>query len=292
MTPAFVVQITTPKKYILNGLWFGPAKPEKVIVFIHGLAGSAFSMQRMVRALQNSQTAVLTFNTRGFEQISGVKRRIAGKTTWIQAGSGHEIFAESADDVQGAVDLAKRSGAKEIYLAGHSTGAQKACYWAYKSKREKKVKGMFLLGPLSDYASALEQDTHRTLKQAVAHAKKLVGSGRPHELMPKKFSPWLACDAQRFLGLYTPDSIEEIFSYAQPRKTPRILKAIGFPALVFFAGKDEYSKRPAREIAAWFEKHLKGRHKVVVVPNVGHGFKGGEKRVAREVKNFMKEQYN
>ena len=45
MIPAYVVQITTPKNYILNGLWFGPKRPEKVVIFMHGLTGSAFSMR-------------------------------------------------------------------------------------------------------------------------------------------------------------------------------------------------------------------------------------------------------
>ncbi|HTR18801.1 MAG TPA: alpha/beta fold hydrolase [Candidatus Paceibacterota bacterium] len=289
MTPAYVVQITTPKHYILNGLWFGPKKPKRAIIFIHGLTASAFSMSRLIKELVGPETAVITFNNRGFEQVGEVKRKRRGETQWIRSGAGHEVFTESADDVQGAINLVKRAKVKEIYLAGHSTGAQKAYYWAYKNRREKGVKGIFLLGPLSDYACAVEEDRNGRLKRSVAYARKLVRSGKPHGLMPKELGPWFVCDAQRFLSLYTPNSVEEIFTYIQPNKISRIVRSVTTPTAVFLAGAEEHTKRPAREIAAWFQKHLKPEDEVVIIPRVGHSFRGGEKKIAKVVRGFMKE---
>src|SRR5580693_8208026 len=158
MTPAHVVRITTPKKYVLNGLWYGPRRPQKLIIFIHGLTGSTFSMQGLTKTIADTKTAVLIFNNRGFEQVAEVKRKKGAKTEYLRAGAAHEIFTDSADDIQGAIDLAKRMRIKNIYLAGHSTGCQKAYYWASKNKKKKTVKGIFLLGPLSDYAIAVEDD--------------------------------------------------------------------------------------------------------------------------------------
>src|SRR3989344_2497057 len=148
MQPCHVVEIVTPKRYILNGLWFGPRKAKNLIIFIHGLTASAFSMKRMVAALLGKDTAVMTFNNRGFEKITEIKRRRGRKTEWVRAGATHEIFTECADDIQGAVNVARRAGAKRIYLAGHSTGCQKAVYWASKSGG-RGVKGIILFGPLS-----------------------------------------------------------------------------------------------------------------------------------------------
>ncbi|OGG80631.1 hypothetical protein A3A39_04030 [Candidatus Kaiserbacteria bacterium RIFCSPLOWO2_01_FULL_54_13] len=283
---AYVVEITTPKKYVLNGLWFGPRKAKNLIVFIHGLTASAFSMKRMVATLVGSDTAVMTFNNRGFEKITEIKRRKGRKTEWVLAGATHEVFTECADDIQGAVNFARRAGAKSIYLAGHSTGCQKAFYWAGRYGA-RGVRGIILFGPLSDYASALKEFPKNKLKRAVAHARLLVRKGKPHEFMPKELGPWFVCDAQRFLSLYTPDSVEEIFTYAQAKKTPRLLKKVRISTLVLLAGADEHGDRPAKEIAAWFEKNTrKGR--VVIIPRVKHSFRGGEKVVAREIRRFIK----
>src|SRR4029077_16607634 len=104
-------------------------------------------------------------------------------------------------------------------------GCQKAVYWAAKNRGGKSVKGIVLFGPLSDYAIALEQDRGGKLARSVTYARKLVHSGRSHELIPAKLGPWFVCDAQRFLSLYTPNSAEELFTYAQPKKIPRALRS-------------------------------------------------------------------
>jgi pimeloyl-ACP methyl ester carboxylesterase len=288
MRPCYRVEIITPKKVLLNGLWFGPKKPANVILFIHGLTGSAFSMHGMVDALVGTQDSVVVFNNRGFEQISEVTKAAGKKHTYLPAGAGHEVFTECVDDIQGAINLAKKRGVRNIYLAGHSTGCQKALYWASK-RNDKRVKGIILLGPLSDYAGAVAEDKKGILPQSVAYAQALVRAGKSHELMSKELGPWFVCDAQRFLSLYTPDSSEEIFSYAQPKKDPKILKSVRVPTLVLLAGEDEHADRPAEELKNWFDMNLKTKHQITVVPKVTHSFRGGEKQVKLAIKAFMKE---
>ena len=285
MRPCHVVEITTPKKFILNGLWFGPKKPKRAIIFIHGLTGSAFSMQRVVGALVDAKTAVITFNNRGFEQIASIKRMRGKKTEYVTAGAAHERFTDCSDDIQGAVNTVRKARVKNIFLAGHSTGCQKAYYWASKSKGGRSVKGIILLGPLSDYAIALAEDTKGRLKTSIAHARKLVRSDKPHELMPKALGPWFVCDAQRFLSLYTPESVEDTFPYGQ-KKNPRLVKSVSVPTLVLLAGADEHGDRPAKEIGRWFEGHLQNG-RVIIIHRVQHSFWGGEGTVAREIKRFI-----
>lgn len=278
-----VIEIVTPKGFVLTGLWFGPKKAKRAIIFVHGLTGSAFSMRSTVDALAGKDTAVVTFNNRGFGQINSIKRKRGGKSEYVSAGTAHEVFTDSIDDLQGAINFAKKASVKNIYLAGHSTGAQKSIYWASK-KREKRVKGIILLGPLSDYA-----DTKGSKKIAagVRAARALVKKGKADELMPQRFTEWFVCDAQRYLSLYTPDSKEEIFSYTQPSKRPKTLQSVRIPVLVLFAGDDEYSKISPAKLAQWFDKNLPVPHKVSIVPKVGHSFRGGEKRVAKEIRSFI-----
>lgn len=283
MRQCYAVEIQTPKGVLLNGLWFGPKKAKRVVIFIHGLTASAFSMSRLREALVDTNTAVMTFNNRGFEQIASVKRKKGATVEWINVGAGREVFTESADDVQGAVNFAKRTGVTDVYLAGHSSGAQKAVYWASRTKTTGPVRGIVLLGPLSDYAG-----TERKFRTAVAYAKKLMRSGKPHELMPDRFGHWFPIEAQRFLSLYTPDSAEELFPYSQVGRVPRVLRSIRTPILALFAGSDEHQDRPAEDIAAWFIEHIY-TGETVVIPGVEHSFRGGEESVARSMRKFMKE---
>jgi alpha-beta hydrolase superfamily lysophospholipase len=284
MTPTHVVQITTPRNCTLNGLWFGPRKAKKVIILVHGLTGSAFSMNPMVNALVSPSTAVLTFNSRGFGQINSIKKG----SKFLLAGTAHEVFTDCVDDIQGAINFAKKNGVRQVMLAGHSTGCQKIVYWASKRK-DRKVKGLILFGPLSDYSGALKAKGKRALERGVAYARKQIAAGRSSELMPKQFVEWFACDAQRYVSLYSPDSSEEIFTYARSIVIPKTLRKVAFPTLVLLAGADEYGDMPPKSIAAWFSDRLKTKNKVVIVSKVGHSFKGGEKAVVKAIRGFMKE---
>lgn len=287
MHPCHAVEITTPKKFILNGLWFGAKKPKRAIIFVHGLMGSLFSARRIMEQLVDSRTAVLVFNNRGFGKMNNVKRKIGGKVKSVSAGSAHEVFTESKDDIQGVINFCRKNGVKSIYIAGHSTGCQKAVYWAAKNTAARSVRGIVLLAPISDYATVLKDDKNAKLKKATAYARKLVRKGRKHELLPQ--SVWPAIDdAQRFLSLYSGEGPEEIFTYWDAKKNPRALKSVKVPLLVLLAEKDEYGDRPAKTIAEWFGKHLRGKHRIAIVPRVPHSFKGGEKAVASAIRDFMK----
>jgi pimeloyl-ACP methyl ester carboxylesterase len=285
MTPAYVVQITTPKKIILNGLWYGPKKPKRVHIFVHGLSGSVFGESE-------KDSAALIFNNRGHDIVSkfyqdapntrkGYKRYIGGAT--------HEVFTDCVDDIEGAVRFAERAGASEIVLIGHSTGCQKSAYWASrKADLHRKVKMIVLLAPVSDWSAFSKELGPKRLKIAEAVSRSLVKRGRGDELLPARLSPSLF-DAQRFLSLIAADSAEEIFSYGQPAKRPKVLQKIRTPILECWAEFDEFADRPAKDITVWFQKSLKNKHKIIIVPKVGHSFHGAEKTVTKVIGSFMKE---
>ncbi len=253
MRPCFVVDIETPKKIALKGLWFGPQKPVRTIIWIHGLTSSAFSGHSTIEKLVSRDTAVLTFSNRGHDNVARV-RRTDGKPG-ITAGAAYERFEDCVDDIQGAIDFARAQGARDIFLAGHSTGCQKAVYWAYKnaSKKNTRVKGLILLAPMSDYAGMLKKYGIAKLRAMTATARAMLKSARGSEIVRSKFWDDEPNSPQRFISLYTPDSIEQsIFSYFDPKRPARYLRKVSQPILVFLADKDEYADRPQSEIAQWF----------------------------------------
>ncbi|MDE2173434.1 MAG: alpha/beta fold hydrolase [Patescibacteria group bacterium] len=289
LKPCFLIDIVTPKKFKLSGLWFGPAKPKRAIIFVHGLSSSAFQTA-LAEALVDKETAVITFSNRGHNKIAKIYR--LDNTTKgyhsVLAGQAHEVFTDCVDDIWGVVNFVQNAGVRDVYLAGHSTGCQKSIYYVSRKGNQKNVKGVILLAPLSDYAAALKFDTGGKLAKATKVAQDFVRKGKKHELLPESVAP-NPIDAQRFLSLYTPDSIEEIFSYVQPKKNPRLFKSIEIPVLVLLAGDDEYGDRPAKDIAAWFEKNTRSKHFVAkVISGAMHGFTGKEKVVVGAVRDWLK----
>lgn len=288
-----VLTVTTPNRILLSGLWFGGEKPQRALVFIHGLSSNVFAHLELLTSLASEETAVIYFNNRGSGKVNGVKKIDKRKKkgySRIMAGEAHEVFTDCVDDLQGVVNLVKSKGVKEVYLVGHSTGSQKSVYFLSQKGKQKLVKGVILLSPMSDYAGALKTDGPEALAKAEKVAREDVEEGREHELLPKEVWPFLH-DAQRFLSLYTPDSKEEIFSYCQPKRTPTALRKIKVPMLVVLAGEDEFRDRPIKKIADWFSKNSKARDsKIVVINKAPHNFKDHEKEVVKLVGNWMEKR--
>lgn len=284
-----LINITTPTRLVLNGLWFGPMKPKQVIIFVHGLASSAFQTS-LAEAFIDKETAAITFSNRGHDKIAKIHQldNTKKKHHSVLAGQAHEVFADCVDDIQGVINFVHKIGVRNVYLAGHSTGCQKSVYYASRGRNQKNIKGVILLAPLSDYAAALKFDTDGKLARATKVARDFVRKGKKHELLPTKVA-LNPIDAQRFLSLYTPDSIEEIFTYAQPKKNPHIFTSVKIPMCILLAGDDEYGDRPAKDIMAWFEKHTHARHFATkIISGATHGFTGKEKFAAKEILSWIK----
>lgn len=289
--PVRVINIVTPKKFVLNGLWFGPESPLEIIIFIHGLGGNVFSSHKLISPLASSKTAVVTFSNRGHDQISSIKKvddRKKKGYSRITAGESMEIFTDCVDDIQGVVNYVLLVSPKAaIYLAGHSTGCQKSAYYLSRPGKQKFIKGVILLAPMSDYAAMLKSDKNGNLKPAVNFAKDLVNKNQPQDLLPQEIWPDMV-SAQRFLSLATPESREEIFSYAVPDKTPDTFRKIKIPELIILAEKDEYRDRPIKKIADWFEKKSKSKKlSVNIIPSSPHNFYKYEPQVLTLIKNFI-----
>lgn len=285
MITCHAVSFETPKKVLLNGLWFCTRDATRVYIWIHGLSSSMWSRHGIIELL-SKDAAVLAFSNRGHDVVTRIQQ---GKRRSL-AGGGVERFTDSVDDIDGAIRLAQTHGAEEIILVGHSTGCQKAVYWAHRRK-SKGVKGIVLLAPLSDWASANAMRAEKSLlRGATQKAHALMKAGKPDAFLPD--GAWHhPITAQRFLSLYTRDSIEQsLFPYFDDSRDAKMLQSVSVPVLALFAGKDEYGDRPARKIEAWFVAHPpKGGLMTAIIPGVDHGFKGAEQNVAQNIGNWVSE---
>ena len=285
-----VVEIITPKKIILNGLWFGPEHPKKAIIFVHGLGGNAFGAHKLITPLVDQKTAVLIFSNRGHDGISKLrkidKRKTKGYSS-VMAGEALEIFTDCVDDIQGAVNLVKSQNVKGIYLVGHSTGCQKSIYFLSQRGKQSQIKSVILLAPMSDYSS-IPQLSASQYRPALKMAQKMLEEKRGLDLLPAAIWPEII-SAQRFISLYTPDSPEEIFTYSQANKKTFTLRKVKIPILAILAGHDEFRDRPATKIAKWCEKYIGKRktNRVVIIKNAPHSFNKYENKILEEIRLWI-----
>jgi len=288
MSTCKIIQIETPKKYILDGLLLGSEKTNTIFIFIHGLGGSLFSQMKLADSLVSKNYSVIVFNNRGFgtiNRIKKIKKKDPKGYENITAGFAHEIFTDCVDDIDGAVNYALKIGAKEIILVGHSTGCQKSIY--YLSKRKKsKVSGAVLLAPMSDFADMFVSTEAKKYKKLINTAKCMVKNNRSAELMPSRLWP-MPTDAQRFLSLFLPESVEEIFSYAS-KKEPKILKSVKKPLLIILAGDDEHKDRPMTEIYSWFKNiSVNKKNEIKIINKAPHNFIGHVFKLKRIIKKWL-----
>lgn len=284
-------KIITPKKFVLNGVIFGPKKPKNIFIYVHGLTGSLFSHISLFEKIVDKDSAVLAFNNRGSGVITPIKRLCSNKKGYkiVSIGMIREVFTDCVDDIEGAVMCAKSFGAKNIFLMGHSTGCQKSVYYLAK-KQTSPVKGAILLAPMSDYADAVAFTDKKVFVSAVSCARKMVKAGQGHEFMPQDIWPRLI-EAQRFLSLNTPDSVEEIFTYAS-HQNPKILQKVKKPLLTILAENDDCRDRPIKEIASWFgENMINKKCQTKIVKKSLHGFSGYEEELSGLIKEWVNKYY-
>ncbi len=281
------IEFVTPKdKLLLNGLWLGSKKPQRVFIYLHGLSGSMFGgRQKLFRNLISKQDAVLMFNNRGSHIVSGFQ---AGKDGYRLFGAGLEVFTDCVLDIDGAIAYAKKYKPKEIILVGHSTGCQKSVYWAYKKKNHGSVKSLILLAPMSDYAGTPKRLGITTYNSLLKEARMLVKKGKGSQLLSNLSTAVGIVSAQRFISLYTPESTEEIFSYANPEKKAKILSKVKLPMHIVFAEKDKWMDRPLSKILEWFEVNVTSQETLFsVIKGADHGFHGKDKEVVSHIKKFL-----
>lgn len=281
------VTFITPKdKLMLNGLWLGPKNPKRVFIYLHGLSGSMFDgRQGILTSLISKTDSVLIFNNRG----SGIVNRFSSKKKdKVLFGAASEVFTECIDDIDGAISYAKKYKPKEIVLVGHSTGCQKSVYWAYKKKNHGLVKSLILLAPMSDYAGTPKRLGISTYKALLKEARMLMKKGKGNQLLSNATTEIGIVSAQRFISLYTPESTEEIFSYANPSRKSKTLSGIKLPMHIVFAEKDEWMDRSLSKILEWFEANVTSKDTLFsVIKGADHGFHGKDKEVISHIKKFL-----
>jgi alpha-beta hydrolase superfamily lysophospholipase len=282
--PVSLVRVPTRDGIWLDGVLAEPRRPRKVaLVWVHGL-GSVFSSgQPLIRALSTRLNAAgiayLKLNNRGHDTVARGGKRLAG--------AAFERFGESVEDIRTAIALARRAGHDRVILAGHSTGANKVLHYMAR-RRDRRVIGGILLGPVSDIAGERKRVGRREQQRRVAVAER-IASRDGDALVPREFGFW---SARRYLSLYRPGETEDVFPYDRPDARWSALRRVRLPIAVVIGSRDEYLDRRPTELIDAFERNATRARSFtgIVIPGAGHGFQKREDIVARAIVRWISGQ--
>lgn len=277
MIPVLLTRIKTRDGVALEGIAVLPKKSSgRALIYLHGLDSRFSSGQILIKELSERcracGIAYFKFNTRGHDAASG-----GNPKSKKMYGGGFEKFEECVFDIRAMVAFARKLGHRQIILAGHSTGANKALYYLCKTK-DRSVKGLLLLGPVNDMAAGRKKFGVVGLTRGVALAEKLLKKSS-EALMPQSYG---VISARRFLSMFLQGGAEDVFPYLNLTASWKELESVRIPVAVIFGTRDEYLNRPAREIIDIFRAHARWTKKFsgIIIEGAGHGFRKREKELA------------
>ena len=265
----------------LDGLMREPTRRRRAaLIWVHGLGSTFSSGQPLIEALSQRLNrlgvAYLKFNNRGHDIVARGARRLQG--------SAFERFTDCLEDIRTTIAFARRAGYRKIILAGHSTGANKILHYAARI-RDRRLRGLILLGPVSDLAAEMKEIGPGELRRRVAVAERLAARD-PDGLVPRAFG---FRSARRYLSLYRPGEAEDLFPYYRSNGRWTALRRMRIPIAVVVGSRDEYLDRPVAALIEAFERNATRTQSftAIVVPGALHGFSGHEKALSREIARWI-----
>jgi alpha-beta hydrolase superfamily lysophospholipase len=286
-----LAEIVTKDKLVHQGIFFNPSKVgKKAILWVHGITGRFYGsvalMDEFARVCESKGFGFASFNTRGHDLIASVQRMDKRKKSGyahVIVGAGYENFTDSAYDLDAAITFLVSRGFSEVIILGHSTGANKACYYA-AVKKDARVKGIVLAGPMSDRSEyTKKQKMYARIKKEMEQKLK---AGKGNELLTgKDFFP---LTPRRWMSLYSPGSAEDVFNYMDTKNVLVKFSRIRKPLLVVLSERDEYADRPIEKIRQVFDTHAKSpSYKSIVIPDTNHKYLGKEKEFVYVVVSWV-----
>lgn len=276
-----LVEIVTKDLMVHQGIFFAPKKrAQKAILWVHGLTGRFYGDPRLMNVFaqfcEKHHLGFASFNNRGHDMVAGLRKVDTDAPEGyrhVTMGAGMETFEDCVFDIDAAVTFLARQGFTQIYLAGHSTGANKVCYYG-ATKQDPRVSGVVLAGPISDRLS--QQRDKLTYQKNILVAKALIAAGKGDVLqLHRHFFP---ITPKRALSLLAPNSAEDVFNYGDTTGALGEFSKITTPVLIILSGNDELVDRPVRMIKQAFDRHSKSKQYMSkIIPDTTHGFTGKEK---------------
>lgn len=302
-----LVSFAATDKVMLPGLLYRPTPAtKKVAVWLHGMGdnGIFYNPERantLAEQLAKNNIALLAFNNRGAHSNKRLKlndETLPEEDRYYQGGTHYELIGKATHDIEGAVDFLEQAGFSELFLLGHSTGANKVCVYHARRRTKSRFAKYVLAGPGDDIGMFFESLGPERFWRALKYAAAAIESD-PFKVMPK-YTGMYPFSAQSAWDILNPDGAYNTFPYYESRlerlgSKPLFeeYRQIDRPTLVVIGAEDEYMQ-PAGDadealkllMAQTSNSQLK-QSDFVSIAGADHSFHGHEQEFARTVSDWL-----
>ncbi|MGZ4808729.1 MAG: alpha/beta hydrolase [Thermoanaerobaculia bacterium] len=281
----------------LSGLLFEPEKrTRRAAIFIHGTGGASVFDSRRTNALARVMTehaiAWFAFNNRGSQIVRRLKRRARATL----GGSALELIRECVADIDGAIRELRRRGYRELYLIGHSTGANKIAVYDSRKPRNP-IRRYVLLGGGDDTGLLYVQLGPARFRKAIETARAKIKAGKGAELVPESLSS-LPMSWRSFYDMANPDGDYNVFPFLEAlgdvrlSRKPRFrhVRGIRKPALMLYGDRDEYCYDDVPACLAVLARAVRDQPniEIAMMEDADHGFSGHEEELGATIAAWVR----
>ncbi|MGC8533195.1 MAG: alpha/beta fold hydrolase [Candidatus Parvarchaeum sp.] len=272
------IRVKTIDNLFLDGLLYkSKNKAETVIINIHGTAGNFYIhnfIDKMAVEYTKDNIDFMAVNNRGHDFISELQQANLKRTRII--GYTYEKFEDCVYDIKAWINFASKLKYKKIILQGHSLGAIKSTYYAYKTK-DKRLSGLILASPPDIVGLFYRKEKPFNITKDLM----LIKNRDNFQLISKN----------TFNSLRKKNGPADIFNTYDPNKTSA-LKEIDIPILAFFGDQQEATiMEPSKTLKILYEKSQKINFSFKVITGANHIYYKKEKNVAKLVVSWVKKQF-
>ena len=301
------VSFSTTDQLTLPGLLYEPVQPTgQAVVWLHGMGdnGVFYSPKRitaLATALTEQGVALLAFNNRGAHSSKLLYKddpALSKDEQRYQAGTNYELISDCVFDIDGAAAFLQLRGFNGLFLAGHSTGANKIC--VYDALQPSNPFGKYVLaGPGDDVGLWYQSLGAKKYWRALHYAQAAVVAGQPLKVMPL-YSELNPFSAQSAADIMNPDGDYNTFPYYEARHSllgqqPLFDKfsRINRPLLVIAGEFDEATSSAggAAEALELLRAHtqpaIRAGSDFQLVRGADHSFHGAEVAFAQQVTKWL-----
>lgn len=272
--------------------WLSGQSSEIAVVHIHGMSGNGYEnyfLDSLREMYDKNGISFFTIDTRGRGIISsfwkGNEIDSWGEGTKL-GGSCFEIFSESADDIQGAIDYLKAQGKSKFILQGHSLGGSKVVNYLV-TKNNSEIIGAVLLAPTDMVGWANTDPSHQNY---LKKSEELISRGEGEELVCAQC--WLdkiPLSAQTYPTLCKAGTAVDIYG---ERAGGALLRKIQIPTLIAYGDNDTGILKIDGVMDKWIGRVNKIKNqntKISVINGAAHSFKGYEIELSKNIESFIRE---
>jgi alpha-beta hydrolase superfamily lysophospholipase len=272
--------------------WLSRDTNKIAVIHIHGMSGNGYEnyfLDNLREIYAKNGISFFSIDTRGRGIISSFwkdnETDLWGEGTKL-GGSCFEIFSESIDDIQGAIDYLKTQGRSKFVLQGHSLGGSKVVNFLV-TKNNPEIIGAVLLAPTDMVGWANTDPRH---PDYLKKSEELISRGEGEELVSAQC--WLdktPLSAQTYPSLCKAGTAVDIYG---ERAGGALLGKIRIPVLIAYGDSDIGILKIDGNMDKWIAavNKIKNQNtRISVIKNATHSFRGCETELAKNVESFLKE---